>query len=148
MNGKELSELIAQRWSALDELLELGRLQTEAINAGQMSQLMRILSAKQAPLNRLDSIAKLIRAAADDDPTQRAWDNPSIRESCRAQQEQCDQMHLDLLAIEAACETALQENRSSLQAEILQMNASHQAAKYYAPRTSVATSGRQLDLSD
>jgi hypothetical protein len=148
MDGKELSELIDLRWSTLSALLEFGRRQSEAIQQGRMSDLMRILSDKQVPLNQLSAIADSLRAAADDDPSQRLWASESMRESCRNKQEQCDQMHTELLAIEAACETTLQENRSSIQHDIDQLNASHQAAKHYSPQPSVATSGSQLDLSE
>jgi len=148
MNGNELSQLIDQRWSALNELLELSRRQTEAIDAGRMSDLMRVLSKKQSPLQRLSDIAQRTRAAVDDDPALRNWDSESDRQACRLLQDRCDQMHLDLLAIEAACESTLQENRSSIQIEINQLNASHQAAMHYSPESSVATSGGQLDLSE
>ncbi len=148
MDGQQLSELIAQRWSTLHELLDLGRRQSEAINEGRMSDLMRILSDKQAPLNRLSEIADSLRAATNDDPLQRPWPNQSMRQACRDQQEQCDQLHTELLAIEAACEAALQENRQSIQRNIDQLNASHQAAKHYSPQPTVATSGNRLDISE
>ncbi len=148
MNGNELSQLIDQRWSALNELLELSHRQTEAIDAGRMSDLMRVLSKKQAPLQQLSDIADRTRTAVDDDPALRHWASESDRQACRLLQDKCDQMHLDLLAIEAACESTLQENRSSIQTEIDQLNASHQAAMHYSPENSVATSGGQLDLSE
>jgi hypothetical protein len=148
MHGNELTDLIDLRWSTLNTLLELGRLQTEAIQAGRMSDLMRILSEKQAPLNRLSEIAESLRAAAHDDPSQRLWDSEAKRQDCRLRQEQCDQMHTELLAIEAACESALQENRSAIQRDLDQLNASHQAASRYAPQSAGPTSGSQLDLSE
>lgn len=148
MESSQLTELIDQRWTTLNELLNLGQLQTDAIDAGRMTDLMRILSRKQAPLNRLSELAKLLRAAADDDPTSRIWHSQEARDVCRNRQAQCDEMHLELLAIEAACESTLQQNRNSIQAEIEQLNASHQAAKKYAPEQSIATSGGRLDLSE
>ena len=148
MNGNELADLIDSRWSTLNTLLELGRRQTESIRAGRMSDLMRILSEKQGPLNQLSEIADSLRDAAQDDPSQRSWDNEAKRQDCRLRQEQCDQMHTELLAIEAASESALQENRSAIQRDIDQLNASHQAASHYAPQSASPTSGSQLDLSE
>jgi hypothetical protein len=148
MNGNELTALIDLRWTTLNALLELGRRQTEAIQAGRMSDLMRILSEKQGPLNRLSEIADALRDAAQDDPSQRFWDSESKRQDCRLRQEQCDQMHTELLAIEAASESTLQANRTAIQHDIDQLNASHQAASHYAPQSAVPTSGKQLDLSE
>ena len=68
MNGDELSELIQQRWTTLRELLEISRRQMGAIGSGQMSELMRVLSDKQRPLNELVEIAEQLRRASDDDP--------------------------------------------------------------------------------
>jgi len=96
MNGNELSQLIDQRWSALNELLDLSHRQTEAIDAGRMSDLMRVLSKKQAPLQRLSEIAERTRAAVDDDPALREWASESDRQACRLLQDKCDQMHLCL----------------------------------------------------
>ncbi len=148
MDGSQLSELIDQRWTTLKELLTLSQLQTEAIDAGRMTELMRILSQKQAPLNRLSELAKSLGSAADDDPSSRSWHSQDSRNACREQQSQCDEMHLELLAIEAACESALQKNRTAIQSDIEQLNASHQAAQRYAPDQSATTSGGSLDLSE
>ena len=53
MDGTELTELIDQRWSVLRQLLEISDRQIAAIEAGRMSELMRLLADKQTPLNRL-----------------------------------------------------------------------------------------------
>ena len=148
MDAEQLSDLIEQRFQTLDELLKLGRLQSEAIEGGRMTELMRVLSQKQEPLNRLTEIAQLLRPAAMDDPGLRVWTSESARLACRRQQEQCDQMHLELLAMEAACESMLQDNRATIQQEIEGLHASHQAAVHYAPNPTLATSGRQLDLRE
>ena len=47
MNGNEVAALIQQRWEILDRLLSISRLQMRAIEQGQMSELMRLLSEKQ-----------------------------------------------------------------------------------------------------
>lgn len=148
MNGTELSQLIEQRFAALQVLLDLGRRQSDAIRDGRMTDLMRILSQKQAPLAQLTEIADRLRPAVNDDPQTRLWDSETQRDQCRTQQQQCDRLHAELLAIEAECETAMQASRHSVQQQIEQLNASHQAAQSYAPSQTAATSGRRLDLSE
>lgn len=146
MEGKQLAELMNQRWSTLRELLEISDRQMTAIESGQMTELMRLLSEKQTPLNRLAEIAELIRDAADDDPEARLWDSPDSRNRCRQQQEECEQMHLELLAIEAECETALKKSRDTIQQNLEQVDSARQAANTY--QTAAPTAGSRLDLSE
>ena len=147
MNGNELSKLIHHRWSLLRTLLELSGRQMEAIESGRMSELMRLLSDKQAPLNELAAVAEKIRTAVDDDPNERTWPDETTRVSCRQQQEECEQMHLELLAIEAQCETALQTSRNQLSQKIDRVDAARQAANTYAHSPTGSDLGGQLDLS-
>lgn len=147
MNGDELSELIQQRWTTLRELLEISRRQMGAIGSGQMSELMRVLSDKQRPLNELVEIAEQLRRASDDDPEQRRWPSQAARDRCRERQSECEKMHLELLAIEAECESALTANRQEVQERLAKVDAGWQAASGYAEQSSRSTSGGQLDLS-
>jgi hypothetical protein len=145
MDGRQLSDLMAERWAILRELVDISNRQISAIDASRMSELMRLLSEKQAPLNRLAEIAEEIRSAAEDDPEARAWDSEESRVLCRQQQEECERMHLELLAIEAECETALTKSRASIQQNLDRVNAGgHAASSYHA----TPTSGGQLDLSE
>ena len=60
MNGNEVAALIQQRWEILDQLVSISRLQMKAIEQGQMSELMRLLSEKQKPLNQLIELGCLL----------------------------------------------------------------------------------------
>jgi hypothetical protein len=147
MDGKELSDLMGQRWNTLRELVDIGNRQITAIDTGRMSDLMRLLSEKQSPLNELAQIATRIRRAADDDPAQRRWESEQTRVLCRQQQEECEKMHLDLLAIEAQCEAALTKSRASIQQNIDRVDGGRQAATSYGDSRKIPTSGGRLDLS-
>lgn len=145
MDGKQLADLMDLRWTALRRLLEISDQQLAAIDAGQMTELMRLLSEKQKPLNRLAEIAEQIRGAAGDDPATRKWESEESRQRCRQQQEECEKMHLELLAIEAECESALKKSRDTIQQNLEQVDSARQAANRY---TQAPTSGGRLDLSE
>jgi hypothetical protein len=147
MDGSELAELIDRRWRKLRQLLEFGRRQMDAIQAARMSELMQLLSDKQAPLTELTELAEQIRAAKDDDPAARSWESEAQRDRCRSQQDECEQMHMDLLALEAECETALQQSRVTIQQRLDRVDAGRVAANRYADQGSRQTRGGQLDLS-
>ena len=147
MDGPELAQLIEARWSTLNQLLEIGSRQMEAIEGCRMSELMRLLSDKQTPLNQLIGITEQLRMAAGDDHTSRRWDNHSQRERCRQLQEETERMYLDLLAIEAECESALQQSRVTLQQRLDRVDSGQAAANGYACSDRSPTSGATLDLS-
>lgn len=145
-SGREISLLVEQRWLALNQLLEIASRQLDAIHGCRMSELMSLLSDKQVPLTRLLEISEQLRRAADEPTSLRHWDSQSQREDCRRRQEECQQLHLDLLAIEAECESALQQSRVSLQQRIERIDSAKSAATEYGRQQQVATSGARLDL--
>ena len=146
MDGCELSELVASRYSTLRELLDASQRQLKSIRAGHMSELMHILSEKQKPLNRLSQIAQRLRAAAQDDHHARRWDDDTSRNQCRQMQTDCEKLHVELLAIEAECETALEASRNSIQDEIERLDSGHQAATGYLAAATPDV-GNRLDLA-
>ncbi|MAI71270.1 MAG: hypothetical protein CMM01_10185 [Rhodopirellula sp.] len=147
MNGNEVAALIKQRWEILDQLLSISRLQMTAIQQGQMSELMRLLSEKQKPLNQLIELGDQFGAANADDSVERHWDSDAIREQCRKQQDDCEKMNLELLAIEAECESKLSQNRDELRQRLERVDSGWQAVSGYADQAAYATSGGSLDLS-
>ena len=147
MDGTELASLIDQRWSTLRELKEISSRQMAAIRGSRMGELMRLLSDKQEPLNRLAALAETIRTAQGDDPDKRCWDSEAQRARCRQQQEECEQMHLELLAMEAECESSLQQSRDSLEQRLERVDGGRAAANGYARNDHAFTTGERLDLS-
>lgn len=147
MHGNDLSELIELRWQLLQRLLEISQRQINAIDGSRMTELMRILSEKQPPLNQLAEVAQQLRPAAEDDPESRVWDSDEQRRRCRQQQEECEKMHLELLAVEAECETALMKSRDKIQEELKRVDNARQAVTSYASQHVLPDSGGNLDLS-
>ena len=147
MDGSELASLIDQRWLTLQELKEISSRQMDAIRGSRMGELMRLLSDKQQPLHRLAALAEKIRGAQSDDPDKRCWQSDAQRARCRQQQAECEQMHLELLAMEAECESALQQSRDSLQQRLERVDGGRAAANGYARSDQVFTTGERLDLS-
>ena len=147
MNGNEVATLIQQRWEILDQLLSISRLQMKAIEQGQMSELMRLLSEKQKPLNKLIKLGDQLGVASADDSDERLWDSNDIREQCRKQQDDCEKLNLELLAIEAECESKLSQNRDELRQRLERVDSGWQAVSGYADHSTQATTGGSLDLS-
>ena len=147
MNGKQVAALIGQRWEILNRLLGISRLQMAAIEQGQMSDLMRLLSEKQQPLNQLIELGDQIGAVNADHSRERHWDSDDVRERCREKQNECEKMNLELLAIEAECEAKLSHNRDELRQRLERVDSGWQAVSGYADHAVKSTTGGSLDLS-
>ncbi|TWU50893.1 FlgN protein [Rubripirellula tenax] len=147
MNATELSELFERRFDMLSQLLELSEKQIKAIDENRMSDLMRILSDKQQPITQLVQIGQSLANAVGEDPTARVWSSPEERQRCRNQQQQCESMHDQLLAIEADCEVKLVANRASAQEKLQRHDSVRVAATSYAQSQNAPPSGGSLDLS-
>ena len=147
MNGKQLADLVQQRGEILNQLIRMGQEQLTVIGKGHMSDLMRLLSRKQQPLNQLVELGEKLRAAKSDDPQTRVWESDSMRERCRKQQDECEKMNLEVLAIEAECEAKLSHNREELRQRLERVDSGWQAVSGYADHSIQVNSGGTLDLS-
>ncbi len=155
MDANELSHLIEKRVTLLKRLRELSGSQLDAIRAGRMGELMQVLSDKQGPLQELVNVTKSLRDAVDDDPAQRRWESEEHRHACQLRQKECEQMHRELLALEAESEAELQRSRSDIGQQMDRVDAGRAAANRYAANLHSGTDqpgapgkpGGRLDLS-
>ena len=148
MDGSELAELIDQRLALLTQLLQLSERQMDAIKGSRMTELMGVLWEKQVPLNQLAELAKRLRPAVQSDPEARVWGTPEQRVQCRERQGECERMHLELLAIEAQCETLLTQGKVQLQAEMQRVDSARKAISGYGAEQMAVESGGHLDLTN
>ena len=70
-----------------------------------------------------------------------------MREQCRKQQDDCEKMNLELLAIEAERESKLSQSRDELRQRLERVDSGWQAVSGYADHAARVTSGGSLDLS-
>ena len=112
-----------------------------------MRELMRLLSEKQKPLNQLIELGYQFGVACADASEERYWASNDMREQCRKQQDDCEKMNLELLAIEAECESKLSQSRDELRQRLERVDFRWQAVSGYADHAAHVTSGGSLDLS-
>lgn len=147
MDGDQLIDLIGKRRDVLTQLLQFCDRQMAAIDTDRMTDLMRILSDKQPLINQLTQLAGPLGKAAGDDPNTRHWSSTQQREQCRTWQDECDAMHQELLAIEAACEAKLDVSRAAMHEKLQRVTSGRDAVNRYAQTQTKRPSGGSLDLS-
>ncbi len=151
MNAEQLKVLLDHRFDLLAKLIAQSDQQTTCIEQNQLTDLMQVLSARQVLIEQLAEVTRQLNTAVNDDPGQRVWKSTKERESYRERQDHCDQMHQDLLAIEAKCESMLQQSRGQIEEQMLQLDRGHQAANRYQQNEYSAppeSRGGMLDLSE
>lgn len=144
MAGTEtLADLIRAKRTCLTQLRDMGRRQLELIEAGEMTGLLDLLSARQRSIGQLQRIERALDPFRAEDPQQRRWRSPQDRAACADQLQQCDALLGEIVSQEKCAEAALILRRDQTAAKLQEV---HQAARargaYAAPSTSIS----QVDL--
>jgi hypothetical protein len=139
-----LVQLIRAKHARLLQLRDLGRRQLELIDAGNLTELLDLLSAKQRPLLELQRIERALDPYRGQDPAQRRWPSPEERASCARFIEQCDALLREVLDQEKRSEAAMGERRAATASQLQGMHVAGQARGAYTAPLRAGFS--QLDL--
>lgn len=142
---KQLSELITRKLQCLRQLCELGRRQLELISAGDMTQLFRVLSAKQHMIGAVQEIEKALEPFRRQDPDSRNWPSEEDRARCAQQARLCEQMLQEVMRQEQQAETQLTARRDQVARQLQDAQKAGQARGAYCAEQPSA--GPMLDLT-
>ncbi|OHB77396.1 MAG: hypothetical protein A2W31_05945 [Planctomycetes bacterium RBG_16_64_10] len=140
-----LSDLIARKRACLAELRDLGRRQMALIETGSMTQLLKVLAAKQHLIGVLQGIEQALAPFRDQDPQQRRWRSPADRAQCAEQADLCGQLLREIVAQEKESEGRMLQRRDEAAARLRHVHAAAQARGAYQDGTAVRTG--MLDLA-
>lgn len=137
-NTDQLAELITTKHRCLIELREMGVRQQKCVDAGQMSDLIKVLSAKQILINRLGQVERAMDPFRTEDPDARVWRSPEDRAKCRQISKECDEILGEILESERESESTLRLRRDETAKQLQGSHASNVTRQAYAeagPRT-------------
>ena len=80
-----LVQLIRAKHACLVQLRDMGRRQLELIEAGDLTALLELLSAKQRPLSELQRAERALGPFRAQNAAERRWPSPEDRAACAAQ---------------------------------------------------------------
>ena len=126
-----LADLISKRRRCLEQLLELGRRQADFIAAGNMADLMRLLSAKQQLIAALQTLEKELAPFHDEDPDSRRWSSPEERTRCAADADQCRQLIQEVMSLEQSGERQLTVRRDEAAVQLRAVGAAGRIREAY-----------------
>jgi hypothetical protein len=128
---EQLAALVDAKLQVLKVLVRLSRRQIELIEAGDMSMLIKLLSAKQTVMGQLQSIEKELSPFRQDDPEQRRWASPARRAACQAQAEAANQLLAEAFTLEEQAESAMLCRRDTAAALLASVQSAADARNAY-----------------
>jgi flagellar biosynthesis/type III secretory pathway chaperone len=147
LHGSEnLPELLKLQIGLLDQLIELGLGQIQAIENERMSELLALLSDKQPLLSDLSEMAQRIRNL-NDDPDSIPIDDELYAQRCRQLKGYAKQRFELLFDLEQKSESLLCTSRDQIAKRLEASSHSMTAISAYQNDFSERTQGARLDLS-
>jgi hypothetical protein len=140
-----LAALLDRKHECLVQMRDLGARQLEMIETGDMTMLMKVLSAKQGLINNLNAVERELDPYRDQSPEHRAWSSESERERCAQLAARCQLLFSEIVRLERESESQLTLERDDAERRLRGMHAAAQAHGAYAFETSLLTGS--LDLS-
>ena len=132
-NTETLAQLLRQKRAVLEQLAAVAVRQAALIESGDMTELIKLLSAKQKLINALQTAEKLLSPYRGEDPEQRVWKSPEARAACAADSQTCSRLLAQVLEMERNQEQQMMGRRDAVAMQLRQAQSAHQVASAYQP---------------
>jgi hypothetical protein len=142
---ERLSALVTAKRDALQLVARLSRQQLELVHAGEMTWLIKLLSAKQTMLGQLQAIERDLAPYRDQDPEARCWSSPVARAACQVEADRCNALLAEILQLENQSEAAMQARREAAAAALFATQSATAARQAYHAIPAAAGSSLQFD---
>jgi len=139
--SEKLADLITKRRLCLVKLRDLSRKQTELIAAGEMGALLRSLSAKNQWIVAVQAIEKELAPYHAQDPADRPWPSPKLREQCAEQAVECQELLDEVMQLERENEQQMTQRRDQVAQQLQAAHAAGAARAAYQAQQTRGVSG-------
>jgi hypothetical protein len=146
LETEQLAEIMRARCQRLADLVYLCRRQLELIDSGDMSLLLKVLSAKQRLLSELQTLERGLDPFRQQQPEDRQWSSPERRDACAADRDESNRSLAQVFQLEQRSSARLAERRDAAAAGMARLHSAHEACGAYLAPPAAATFHR-LDLS-
>jgi len=142
----DLVELLREQSVLLEQLIEFGKQQREAIDNNRMSELLAILAHKQPQLDRLGNLREQLHNVRALIESEFFWQKASTRRDCQIMRDQAARLFETLIEFENGCEVALAESRNQIRHRLENIESGRAAANAYELQATTPPSPR-IDFS-
>ncbi len=130
---ENLAKQIRRKRELLVQMLTVGLRQRELIQEGNITDLLRLLSAKQQLIDALVSTERELDTYRLEDPSQRDWTTPEARAACATDANDCQRLYDQIVLLEKEQETQLAERRDGIAEQLRAVQSAQLVRQSYEP---------------
>lgn len=143
MESQRLAQLALCKLQVLQLLRRLAAQQLEVITGGDLSNLLKLLAAKQSVMDQLAKVEQQLDPFRGQDPETRDWPSTAARESCQQNVEACNELLSEIMRLEKQGEMEMVRRRDDASLRLDGMHGASEARHAYV----AAAAATGLDLS-
>jgi hypothetical protein len=132
LDTNRLSELIGAKLKMVELLAQLARRQLALVEAGETSDLLKLLAAKQSVLARMQEVERLLDPFREQDPDARVWRSVEDRSRSQDQARRCDELLAETMRLEKEGEAGVVRRRDAAAAVLASARAAADVQAAYA----------------
>ncbi len=140
LSTERLAALVTAKLKILELLVGLARKQLAIVDTGEISDLVKLLAAKQTVLGQLQTLERQLDPFRPQDPETRRWNSAADRARCQADAHRCDELLAESLRLEKQGEAIMLRRRDAAASVLQGVNAAVEAQAAYAAPVSAAAS--------
>jgi hypothetical protein len=128
---EQLAALIAQKHEVLVQLRAVGARQTDLVGTDEIAALLKLLSAKQHLITRLQELERDLKPYYAGDPDQRVWRTPDERARCAKQATECNSLLEEIVRLEKLGAEKMSERKNEVAQQLQQVHAATHVRNAY-----------------
>ena len=128
---EQLAALIAQKHEVLVQLRAVGVRQTDLVSSGEIAALLKLLSAKQVLINRLQELERELKPYYAGDPDGRVWRSAEDRARCAKQASECNTMLEEVVRLEKYGAEQMDQRKNEVAQQLQQVHAASHVRSAY-----------------
>jgi hypothetical protein len=128
---EQLAALINQKHEVLVQLRAVGVRQTGLVTSGEVAALLKVLSAKQHLITRLQELEQQLKPFYAGDPDKRAWRSPEDRARCAKQANECNVMLEEIVRLEKLGAEKMNDRKNEVAQQLNQVHAAAHVRNAY-----------------
>ena len=130
-DSRQLADAMARKAQLLELLCRLGGAQLSLVGDGDMSRLLQVLASKDSLLQQLQLVERELDPFREEDPEQRRWASPELRQKCRQDADRCAVLLAEIVALEKQSEAEMTRRRDATAAQLNSMYGTQEAQGAY-----------------
>jgi hypothetical protein len=128
---EQLAALIAQKHEVLSQLRAVGVRQTDLVGSGEIAALLKLLSAKQHLITRLQELERELKPYYAGDPDERTWRSPDERARCAQQANECNALLEEVVRLEKLGADKMNDRKNEVAQQLQQVHAAAHVRNAY-----------------